>query len=217
MGNIISFDDLQTEGIDDPPYDHNRVDDLILAAEEAVEAITGRIFHRIEITSILASGRGNAILILRHAPISVTKVEYLSPGFAAVEIDPTVYEIITDLRPENNWLHPRLKRLDGDLWLSGEDNYKITGSFGCVTPDGGTPPAYSAPRMIKRAVMLIVVKMIPELKEKIGGSNQDRIISETLGNYSYTLTSQAMQTGFFGDSEIDSILSAYKRIGMAAV
>lgn len=218
MGNIITFADLQTEGITDPPYNTARAEQLILDAEDAIEKITGRLFHLVSNTSVYASGRDRDILLLPHPPITITVVNEVdrSTGVEVLtEIPTTYYAQEGDLIAEIALRNPKLKRYDG-WWAKGERNYKITGSFGFVFAMGTTPETYSAPRMIKRAAVLIVAKYLPKTVDRVGTVGSGLIIQESLKGYSYTL-SEAAQAGFFGDPEIDGILCGYRRLGIASV
>lgn len=217
MGNIITFDDLETEGIDAATYNRERAEQLILDAEDVIEKITGRLFRKVD-TSVYASGRDRDILLLPHPPIVITAVNEVdrSTGTEVLtEIPAAFYAQESDLLTEVALRNPKLKRYDGN-WAKGERNYKITGSFGFVFAMGTDPETYSAPRMIKRAAVLIVAKYLPPIVDRVGTIGTGRIIQESLKGYSYTL-SEAAQAGFFGDPEIDGILRGYARLGIASV
>jgi len=216
MGNIITFDDLQTEGINSPTYNRARAEELILDAEDVIEKITGRLFRKVD-TSVYASGRNRDILLLPHPPITITSVnesDHSTGTEVLTEIPSASYAQESDLLAEVALRNPKLKRYDA-YWVKGENNYKITGSFGFVFPMGTTPETYSAPRMIKRAAVLIVAKYLPPTVDRIGTIGTGRIVQESLKGYSYTL-SEAAQAGFFGDPEIDGILHGYRRLGIAS-
>jgi hypothetical protein len=217
VGNIITFDDLQTEGIDESAYNRLRAEQLILDAEAVIEKVTGRLFRKVD-TYVYASGRGRNILLLPHPPIIITSVNEVDRSTGAevlTEILSTAYAQESDLLAEVALRNPKLKRYDAN-WAKGENNYKITGSFGFVFSMGGTPETFSAPRMIKRAAVLIVAKYLPKTVDRVGTVGAGRIIQESLKGYSYTL-SEAAQAGFFGDPEIDGILNGYRRLGIASV
>ena len=217
MGNIITFDDLQTEGIDSATYSRARAEALILDAEDVIEKITGRLFRKVD-TSVYASGRDRDILLPPHPPIAITSVNEVdrSTGTEVLtEIPAVSYAQEGDLLAEVALRNPKLKRYDAN-WAKGENNYKITGSFGFVFAMGTTPTeTYSAPRMIKRAAVLIVAKYLPKTVDRVGTVGTGRIVQESLKGYSYTL-SEAAQAGFFGDPEIDGILCGYRRLGIAS-
>jgi hypothetical protein len=218
MGNIITFADLQTEGINESTYNRARAEQLILDAEDAIEKITGRLFHKVD-SSIYASGRDRDILLLPHPPITITSVNEVDRSTGAevlTEIPSTAYAQEGDLLAEVALFNPKLKRYDAN-WSKGERNYKVTGSFGFVFAIGTTPTeTYSAPRMIKRAAVLIVAKYLPKTVDRIGTIGTGKIIQESLKGYSYTL-SEAAASGHFNDPEIDGILMGYRRLGIASV
>lgn len=209
MGNIITWDDLEVEGIIDPAYDRIRGEVLISQAEQALETITGRLFRKVDDQIQYANGRRSALLRLKHPAIELTSV-----SIDDEEVDATTYEIVSELTGEDHLFNPKLRLIDGSVWPKGERNVELIGSFGFVIPDGD---GYTAPPLIKRVVMLIVARWLTQIVEKIGAENQSRITSERLGAYSYTLSDQAVGSGMFGDPEIDEIIGGYKRLGMGAV
>ncbi|MCK9568846.1 hypothetical protein M0R72_07895 [Candidatus Pacearchaeota archaeon] len=217
MGNIITFDDLETEGIDAATYNRARAEALILDAEDVIEKITGRLFRKVD-TSVYASGRDRDILLLPHPPIAITTVSEVDNSTSVevlTEIPSTAYAQESDLLTEVALRNPKLKRFDA-YWSKGDRNYKVTGSFGFVFAMGTTPETYSAPRMIKRAAVLIVAKYLPKTVDRVGTIGAGRIIQESLKGYSYTL-SEAAASGHFNDPEIDGILMGYRRLGIASV
>lgn len=212
MGNILTFEDLQTEGLDSGTYKRPRVELLILQAEEQFAVATRRIFHKIDNQVLYADGCNSDELKLEHPAISVDTVEINS-----VELEASAYEIVTSLPVETALFNPKLRRIDGVVWPRGTRNVKVTGSFGFVLSDGQS--GYVAPRMVKRAIALMVIEWLPKLSEAIGAGNKKRIISESISmtTYSYSLSEQSIHGARFENPEIYEIIADYRKIGMAAV
>jgi hypothetical protein len=100
-------------------------------------------------------------------------------------------------------------------WPRGELNIEVTGTWGFIEADESTPA------LIKRAAIALVLRLVKTLNtltpEQLARAY---VQGETLGNYSYQLTSagRSLAQVMAGDPETDAILGQFTRArGMVAV
>ncbi len=214
MGRIVTFDDLRVEGIDSPPENQGRIEQIILDAEELVESITSRLFYLREGVTIYADGRGTELLKLEHPPIAIDSLEVDGEAVAGAD-----FQIMTQLVGEASLFNPMLRLLDGSVWPKGSRNVKIVGDFGHVLPvPDSVPTQYQAPALIRRAICLIVGHNLTTIAEQVATSGRGEIVREKLGQAEFQYAEgTATGSGWSANAEINKILGRYRRVKMASV
>lgn len=203
----ITVTDLLSEGVTLEDYgNENYLNARIVAAQEFIEQVTGRFFEKRDNYVLRLDGRGHDTLFLPVPPASANSITEVTVSDDV--LDSSLYEYPFTKNPDSRY-NPILLRIGG-TWPSGTLNVKITGSFGFIEEDETTPP------LIKDLCKRIVMWNIRPLSETAEANKRD-IVEEQLGDYRYRLREKASRGGVFGDGYIDSLLTMYKKVRMAAI
>ncbi len=215
MGNIVTFEDLRVEGIDSPPENPQRIEQLIADAEEVVESITKRLFYKRDNLTVYASGRGHESLRPEHPPIVITSIAVDDELVAGTD-----YQIVTQPIGEQALFNPEIRRTDGSVWPKGSRNIKIVGSFGHVLPvlPLTDPVVYRAPALVRRLVALIVGHNLKTISEQVATSGRGEVVREKLGSAEFQYAEGTSGgSDWSSNKEIVRIIGRYRRLGIAAV
>lgn len=176
---------------------------------------------------LLVDGTGTATLWLPFPIITCTAL-YVNDVFTTA-LDSTYYKVynrnngaVDDRRNPKITLHPSgsdlyARLLSRGIFTRGDQNQKISGTFGFVDLDGNTPAE------IKRAVTKLVMKDLAPLGGATGTEPSPPgpaplggIVGITVDRNTYRFTAPAMSrvpSGtmmWTGDAEVDSILAAHR-------
>ena len=212
----ISVSDLRHEGVTDPPYSTEHVEERITLACRAVDLMTGCFFEAKAAHVVTIDGPGHDYLFLPYPPTktsSITSIEtgeHASGGTNWIAVDSALYEVVLPLVPDGRF-NPKVIHLTG-TWPKGKRNIRVTGTFGFVESDGTTTP----PQIRDLALRIAVWNM-----KKIGDEGAQRasqIIEESLKDYRYKLADpSALAQGSFGDPKIDNLISMFRMRRMRVV
>jgi len=229
MSAYIEIEDLEAEGI--AVVDENQVNARIVWWSNIVDRETRQFFGPHEDMTVYANGTGTPVLWLS-VPIVEVDALYVNNDFTNA-LDPAYYVVfnrrngVTDdrrnpkitLRPSGTDLYTRL--LSKGIFVLGDQNQKIVGTFGYVEDDDSGNPI--VPPLIKRAVMKLVARdLVP-----LGGSTDvgpsistpapvGPVSAITVDRQSVrysTPTMMPVPSGSLmvtGDTEVDGILSMYR-------
>jgi hypothetical protein len=209
----VTKQEVRDEGVASSVTD-GRLDLLIAQAQADLERWTGLWFEKRSGLTLKLDGSDAPILELPAPALAITSVKIDS-----ALVDATAY-VNYNRPPEvgaDDYWYPRLVfreffgRLDRAFgqgkqahFPRGEQNVEVIGDFGFVEAGDKTPT------LIKRATILLVIRRLA--LAAAAGPDKSLIRSETLGEYSYTL-SNAESGGPSGVVEIDTIVAQYVRAG----
>jgi hypothetical protein len=218
MGAYVTVDELRDEGAASTVSDE-RLAELAEGASRFVDRVTGLFFELRKAQTYRLDGEDSPVLELPAPCITLTSVTI--SGAAVTDLTTSV--VNRNRRETDDFWHPRLEwvtqytrseRAFGVAsrvrrWPRGQQNVVVVGDFGFVEADGSTP------RLIRRAVRLLVIAIAtPAGAMSTEQQNASRIVSESFGNYSYTLSDTALaasQSGVTGQAEVDAILLQFER------
>ena len=211
----ITVADLRNEGVADPPYSTEHVEERITLACAAIDQMTSCFFEARAAHVVQVNGRGHDTLFLPYPPCtesSITKVELRSvsaSGSTWAEVDADLYEVVMPVFPDGRY-NPKVVHLTG-AWPKGERNVRLTGTFGFVESDGTTTP----PGIRDLALRIAVWNM--KLIGDESAQRQDKIVEESLRDYRYKLADPKTSSGSFNDPKIDNRISIFRMRRMRAV
>lgn len=200
---IVTSQDLLNEGLSASEYPSNWVNGRIALALEFLEEVTGRWFDKRTAQTFLLDGNDRSLIELPQAPVG----DLTSVTIDDTLLDPTAYRLKKS--NEFDWRrYPRLKRIDDNgIWTLGDENIEVVGDFGLVDSNGAPP------RRIKQCLIRMAILWAPKAADS-DTDRENRIISETIEDYSYTLESVATGGGSFGDQLIDGVIADYTKTSM---
>lgn len=211
----ITVDDLRAEGVTDPPYCSEHLEKRITLACSQVELCTGQFFEPRANHQMILDGRGHDTLFLPYPPVtesSITMIEHASrsqSGTTWTEVATTSWETVMPAFPDGRW-NPKVINLLGD-WVEGTRNYRLTGTFGFVEPDGETiPPG------VKELALRLAMLHMPTMGD-VSAQQAYRIVEEDLDKYRVKLSDATKGGGMFNDPKIDSLISMFKPRRMRSV
>ncbi len=209
--------DLRAEGITETQATDERLQALIEEAGLMIDNICGWFFEPRQLTLKL-DGRGTRSIeppypLIVAMSLAVNGADHTSalsevinvgapilPGFVAPRIA---------WRAERGWIFPK-----------GEGNVEIRGWWG-YTESGGAGNRGRTPLVIKRACMMLVMRLLPPLgdtDEVNDVRNQWRIVEEKTRDQTIKLATPVAALSVTGDPDIDAILLRYRRpSGLGAV
>jgi hypothetical protein len=207
----LTVQDLRNEGLENPPYSNAWIMERIKLAQAAFEKLTGKYFEVRVGETMLLDGTGHGWLPLPVPPVAVGAIDSVKIDGDVLDADE--YKVVMPY-PDGR-MSPALYYISG-TWPKDVQNIEITGDFGFVDSDGGSPPVYSTPIPVKHAVKRIVLLEMPKLGDA-EGQRASQIIEESLGNYSYRLSEVQSGRSLFGDDRIDDVIRLFKGTKMVAV
>jgi hypothetical protein len=224
----IGVDDLRAEGLTIPAGgdEEARALELIKTYQQIVDAITGQFFLPRQLT-IDVDGRGVSLLRLPIPIVSVTSL-FVNDDFDNA-VDPEAY-VVYDGRGgddgRDDRRNPRIKLVSeeqsifagvgsvgrtGAVFVVGEKNQRVVGSFGFVESDGCTPLPiqFCMKRLVARAYRSPLGTTDPTTPggpviEEETDRHRKRWADPYVGAKAWPVTGT-------GDQECDLILSRYKR------
>jgi len=205
----ITVADLRSECFSETEYPNDaHLEARIRIAQALIDQLTRRFFEVKTGYKLLLDGNGRNRLFLPIPPKNDTT------AIASVKINDNVllstdYKYYLRQSPDDRF-NPKIYLTSGN-WPVGNLNIEIIGDFGFVEMDGTPPP------LIKHLCKLLTVWELPLMSDK-SASRDSQIIEEELGDYRYKLGEVSKRGGgFFGDQQIDNILTMYKRIIITTV
>lgn len=240
---IVTVEDIRAEGVTEAEADDDRVQDAIDEATDQVESITGYFFEAQERTYQL-DGRDSPILLLPAPIILIDSVTILNPDGSVFDTltageDFVVYNrhLTQRLINPDDRRYPKIELtpsgysrpgLVNDVFAAGRFSYfpatpmsvEVVGTFGwtdyAAPEEEGGDVIGVTPRRIKRAVRLLVLKLIPRLTDIEAREEQERwrLTGERTREQSYTrkVGGSSGEVGpFTGDPAIDDILIDFMR------
>lgn len=220
MGWYATVADVQDHGAPST-VSEARIEEALEVASRYIDEVTRLFFEERTAKTYILDGRGTAILELPAPCLTLT----------SVEADDQVVDltgIVNRNRPpedgSGDYWWPRLEWKSSPLrmerafgprfrqiWPMGEQNIEVTGDFGFVVASPSASGLVTPP-LIRRACIMLVARMTNDLASAAGQPpGAGNVISETIGNYSYTLASAIAAGALTGDPEIDSLLLRYTR------
>jgi len=221
MGDIITLQDVRDEGVTISDADDARVTYLIGLAKQYITIATGGGLFTKETLTFNMDGSGARTLFLPVPVVSLTSIK-----IDGTVLDSTLYVVYNRIGPPyDDRYNPKIvmkgspeytyygdkyfvrrKEYDDPLFPKGQQNIELAGDFGFVEDSNGT---VCAP--IKQAALALVIREVKLLTDddRKGEQRQDRVVSESIGDYSYSLSELAKSGGPTGDSYIDQILADY--------
>lgn len=205
-----TVDDMRAEGVTEAMCSDTRLSMLIEEASRTIDRICGWFFEPRSLR-LLLDGRGNPSI-----EPSVPSIEIESIKIGGEEI-PLGSVLIVGAPVLAHFDGPRLT-LHQSCFPKGIGNVEVTGFFGYTEEDSS--PLGRTPLDIKRACMLLTLKIIPKIGDSdasIEARHRWRIIEERTRDQSYRLEPHDTSVNLTGDPEIDAILQRYRRpVGMGA-
>lgn len=213
----VSVSEVRPEGLEDASkYPDARIQKQIDLWSGYVDRTCRQWFEPRSITALFDGNDSDTLLL--PVPIISVSALYINGDFSA-PLDPTEFFVYSGRAFPDDRLNPRVKLLsqDRDIFRSrffgrgfvgGKQNQKVVGQFGYTEPDGSTP------ELIKRAVIKMVIRNIPSIKD-----NQSEIgpvaFEMTDGHSVQYLTPEKFglkSSGFAvtKDAEVDQILSMFR-------
>lgn len=225
----VSVEELREECVDERDADDDRLSALIEMASRQFDKWTGRFFEPRSM-QFRVSGRGNKAILLEQPIISISSLT-LDP--AGDPYDPTGYVVynrhLSGLLSPDDRLAPKIELIQTSnygmrtdvlrppwFFPIGQQNIYVAGTFGWTDPDGTATGR--TPLLVKRAVMLLAVRMLPKVGDTDARSEATfsaRVIEERTRDQSYKLdgkTGVGEYAGrFTGDLEVDGIIQMFRR------
>lgn len=206
----VTVHDLRSEGVSED-YSTEYLTERIALASAVVERLTRCYFEVRQNQTIRMDGSGHECLELSVPPVDTDAITSITVG--GVAVDSTLWEVVMPRIPDGRFF-PKIRHLIS-YWPKGRSNIIVTGTFGFVDSDGGDPPTYTTPLMIKDLVNRLVVWHLPKIADA-DSQAKGRIIKESLKDYSYELDTTARQ-GEFGDDKIDNLIARFRKTAMGAL
>ena len=205
--------DLRNEGVTEAQASDERLTALIEEATQVIDRLTGWFFEPRQLT-LTFDGRGTKTI---EPPVPPIRLDLLFVD--GVELSRAPNDLLVVGAPVEPWfVAPRFTLLDGNVFSKGIGNVSAQGVWGYTEADG--TPFGRTPLAIRRACMMLALRMIPSLTDDAAEEtrNRWRIIEERTRDQSYKLDKPAAALHFTGDPEIDDILLRYRRPwGLGAV
>jgi hypothetical protein len=221
MADIIAIQDVRDEGVTSSDADDARVTYLIGLATQYIRVATGGGLFTKETLTFKMDGPGGRVLFLPIPIISLTSIKIES-----VTLDSSSYVVYNRIGPPfddrynpkvvmksspeaayygDNWF-VRRKKWDDPVFPYGQQNIELSGDFGFVEDSSGTVCS-----QIKQLALALVIREVKLLTDKSRKADQrkDRIVSESIGDYSYSLEELAKSGEPTGDPYIDQIIADY--------
>lgn len=184
VDDIRAFDSAVTV----EAYPDQVVDDAIVLASDYIDLATRQWFEPREKTLTLA-GNGIKDLTLKVPPLEITSLKVSDE-----ELDSSYYQVITE-----NRMCPKLRHQLG-VWPQGAE-IVVEGRFGFVEDDDSPPP------LIQRLCRIVTVKILREEIE----SDSAELVSEQIGDYSYSKQKDAAGSAWMASREAARILTFFRR------
>jgi hypothetical protein len=206
--------DLREEGVTGAQASDSRLLALLDEATRTIDRVTGLFFEPRPATYRL-DGRGTPTLEPLVPPIEVVRL-----AVDGTELPLDLGSLVIAGAPVGPGFDgPRFTLRHGRRFPKGRGNVEAEGVWG-YTEDDGTPTGRT-PLEIRRACMLLVLRMVPLLADSEAASdarNRWRIIEERTRDQSYKLDRVSASAPWTGDPEVDAILARYRRpMGLGAV
>lgn len=195
--------DLRSEGIADKTASKSRLRRLLVEATARIDRITGQFFEPRSATVVM-DGRGTSSLKPPWVPL---QLEEMSVDGAPVHSD----QVVVHGGPVLPGFEGPLLRLRQGVFPTGNDNVEVRGTWGYTQPSTKSVLG-RVPADIRRACMLLVLRMLPELAEgpdTNDARNRWRLVEERTRDQSYKLSKTKEQAPLSGDPEIDRLLEPY--------
>lgn len=213
-GNYVSLQDIRDEGISETMCSDARALQLISTWERFVDMNTGQWFNPRD-TILALDGTDSDILQL---PIPVIKVDALKINGLTDILNPVLYKVYNRTYPDDR-RNPKIQMVGGmssdffvrvasggSVFIRGQQNQVIEGTFGFVESDGSSPPP------IKYAVLKLISKHV----QKMGRGGATAYAGPVIEEWSDGHRLRYGEPKFWmykttGDPELDQILASYKR------
>ena len=184
VAEIRAFDSAVTA----EAYPEQQVSEALALASEYIDRATRQWFEPRQRTLAFA-GNGFKDIVLEVPPISISSVKVSDQ-----ELHSDHYRVITE-----NRMCPLLRHKSG-VWPQ-ETEIIVEGSFGYVEEDDSAPP------LIKRLCRIVTVKILKEELE----SDSAELVSEQIGDYSYSKQKDATGSTWMASREAARILTYFRR------
>lgn len=203
-----SVADLRAEGVSDTQASDERLASLIEEASALIDRLTGWWFEP-RWRSFRIEGRGTRTL---EPPVPPIRLERMA--FYGNEVDfRTPHEVwsIRGAPVGPDFVAPRITR-DRGVFPRAAGSIELEGVWGYTEHDG--TPMGRTPLAIRRACMLLVMRMLPRLGDVDAlddARNRWRVIEERTRDQSVKMAPPRREGELTGDAEIDDILARYRR------
>lgn len=192
MGTYVSLANVRAEGILDPPYGDDLVNDRISSVESLVE-LYSRTWFEARAKEYTLDGNGQVKILLPQPIVTITSVTVDGSALSASE-----YEV----DPENDRI---LVRTEGYVWPEDSRNVVVSGTFGTVDSGGACP----AP--LKRAMIQWVIDLLPLLEDKDAELDRRTATATSIGTSGRTTSFQNTRAPWSGNPEVDRVIGLYRR------
>lgn len=199
--------DMRGEGVTEAMASDARLCALIEEASRVVDHHAGWFFDARQQTFHL-DGRGTPTVEPPIPPIALSR---LAVGGSDLSLHPDDLLVVgSPVAPDFH--APRITLRHGRRFPKGSGNVEVEGLCGYTEPDG--TPHGRTPLEIRRATMLLVLRLLPPLGDVETASDARsrwRIIEERTRDQSYKLAPDSRAAPLSGDPEVDAILARYRR------
>jgi hypothetical protein len=208
-----TVDDLRAEGVTETQASEERLSALIDEAGRVIDRVTGWFFEP-RIRSYRMDGRGGPSV---EPPAPPIQLDRLATGGSDLPLDPE-HLVVVGAPVQAGFDGPLLMLRHGRRFPRGRANVEVDGLFGYTEEDGS--PHGRTPLEIRRACMLLVLRMLPGLGDTDAAGDvrsRWRLLEERTRDQSYRLDRDARPAALTGDPDVDAILGRYRRpMGLGA-
>ena len=202
-----SVADLRGEGVTEAQATHERLAALIEEASALIDRLTGWWFEPRR-WSFRIDGRGGRSIEPPVPPIRLERIAILGTELSRVE--EAIAVVGAPVGP--GFVAPRITRTRGGF-PRASDSVELDGIWGYTEFDG--TPYGRTPLAIRRACMLLVMRMLPRLGDVDAldeARNRWRVLEERTRDQAVKFAPMAQRSSSItGDPDIDDILLAYRR------
>lgn len=205
----VSIDEMRQESfcLD---YTDDEIKAIIFSIQEYIEKETKQFFNKRDLILTL-NGSDTQILVFDIPIISITKIEFKINN-VFVEQSLSNFDIYNRFWPDDRD-YPKIEIIDNvyntynnyDIFPEGKNNIRVTGSFGYVTENLGTPST------IKMVVKMLFSQWSGSITDTLNKIRSSKIKKEKAANYEIEMSDSSSSNSFSGDSSIDALLRSYTR------
>lgn len=206
----ITIADMRGLGLTNPPYTDAYIQSRITIAEKMFNGCTRMFFEERVSYTIKMDGTGHDMLFLPVPPVTVDSIDSLTYN-DTVLVQDTDFEVIMPEIPDGRY-NPSIRLLAAEgKFIKGKSNITIVGTFGFVdrVSDGQGGYTSETPEIVKDAVKRMIQLYLPNIIDA-EESKVNRIISESLNNYSYQLEDSRAR-GAFADEYINRAIAMFHK------
>ena len=215
-GLYVSLQDIRDEGFTEEELSSERAILLSMGWQAWFEFRTGQWFYPKEL-ELLLDGNGSRVMWLP-VPIIALDELYLNEDFTTA-LDASEYTVYNRYFPSDDRRNPRVKLTRGErsifsssrgrVFLTGDQNQKLVGTFGYVEEDGSTPIG------VQRAIMTLIAVTSQNMADgDIDAMRRGLAIEEVTDRHRIKFANLWDDVGQWSPSgfkEVDDALAMYRR------